>query len=101
MPKGSDKGDRKDENGNLIRPKYISNHTHYNPTDPDARVSVKPGKARQLNYFGQLAVEDQNHVIIRACAYFSDKRDSQCLEQIVELTKKNLEENELELGETL
>ena len=38
-----------DENGNLIRPKYLSNHTHYSPTDTDARVSVKPGKARQLN----------------------------------------------------
>ena len=22
-----------DENGNLIRPKYLSNHTHYSPTD--------------------------------------------------------------------
>ncbi|WP_321540683.1 transposase [Flavobacterium piscinae] len=101
MPKGSIKGDRKDENGNLIRPKYLSNHTHYSPTDPDARVSVKPGKARQLNYFGQLAVDDANHVITGACADFADKRDSQCLEQIVELTKENLEENQLELGEVL
>ena len=32
-----------DENGNLIRPKYLSNHTHYTPTDSDARVSVRPG----------------------------------------------------------
>jgi hypothetical protein len=23
-----------DENGNLIRPRYLSNHTHYSPTDP-------------------------------------------------------------------
>ena len=101
MPKGSSKGDRKDENGNLIRPKYVSNHTHYSPTDPDAKVSVKPGKARQLNYFGQLAVDDAKHVITGACADFADKRDSQCLEQIVELTKENLEENNLELGEVL
>jgi hypothetical protein len=64
-------------------------------------VSVKPGKARQLNYFGQLAVDDANHVITGACADFADKRDSQCLEQIVELTKENLEENQLELGEVL
>ncbi len=101
QPKGSTKGDRKDENGNIIRPKYVSNHTHYSPTDPNARVSVKPGKARQLNYFGQIAVDDQNHVITGACADFADKRDSQCLEQIVELTKENLEENQLELGEVL
>ncbi|WP_266367486.1 transposase [Tellurirhabdus rosea] len=26
----------------------LSNKTHYSPTDPDARISVKPGKARKL-----------------------------------------------------
>ena len=90
-----------DENGNLIRPKYLSNHTHYSPTDSDARVSVKPGKARQLNYFGQIAVDDAHHVITGACSDFADKRDSQCLEQIVELTEKNLNENGIELEELL
>lgn len=101
MPKPSQKGDRMDEYGNLIRPKYVSNHTHYSPTDPDARVSVKPGKARHLNYFGQLAVDDENHVITGACADFADKRDSQCLEQIVELTKANLRENNIDLEQVL
>ena len=101
MPKASQKGDREDENGNLIRPKYLSNHTHYSPTDPDAKVSVKPGKARQLNYFGQLAVDDGHHVITGACSDFADKRDSQCLAQIVELTKSNLEENDIALQEVL
>ena len=101
MPKGSQKGDRTDENGNLIRPKYLSNHTHYSPTDPDAKISVKPGKARQLNYFGQIAVDDAHHVITGACSDFTDKRDSQCLEQIVELTKENLEENDIALQEVL
>ena len=101
MPKGSQKGDKTDEYGNLIRPKYLSNHTHYSPTDPDAKISVKPGKARQLNYFGQIAVDDAHHVITGACSDFTDKRDSQCLEQIVELTKENLEENDIELEEVL
>lgn len=101
MPKGSTKEDKKDENGNLIRPKYVSNHTHYSPTDPHARVSVKPGKARQLNYFGQLAVDDAHHVITGACADYADKRDSQCLEQILELTKENLKENQIALQEVL
>jgi transposase len=27
----------------------LSNKTHYSPTDPEARISVKPGKARALN----------------------------------------------------
>ena len=101
MPKGSQKGDRTDEHGNIIRPKYLSNHTHYSPTDPDAKISVKPGKARQLNYFGQIAVDDAHHVITGACSDFTNKRDAQCLEQIVELTKENLEENDIELQELL
>lgn len=45
MP-GNTKSERKDEDGNEIRPKFLSNHTHYSPTDPDAKISVKPGKAR-------------------------------------------------------
>jgi len=57
MP-GNTQTERVDEDGNLIRPKFLSNHTHYSPTDPDAKISVKPGKARQLNYAGQLAVDD-------------------------------------------
>jgi hypothetical protein len=100
MPSSS-KSKKEDENGNLIRPKYLSNHTHYSPTDSDARVSVKPGKARQLNYFGQIVVDDAHHVITGACSDFADKRDSQCLEQIVELTEENLNENDIELEELL
>jgi hypothetical protein len=52
-----------DEHSNIIRPRFVSNHTHYSPTDTDARVSVKPGKSRQLNYFGQIVVDDAHHVI--------------------------------------
>jgi transposase len=93
--------DKVDAYGNLIRPKFVSNHTHYSPTDTDARVSVKPGKARQLNYFGQIAVDDSQHVITGACSDFADKRDSQCIEKIVELTQENLNQNGIELEELL
>ncbi len=100
MPNTTGK-DKIDEFGNIIRPKYLSNHTHYSPTDSDARVSVKPGKARQLNYFGQISVDDAHHVITGACSDFADKRDAQCLEQILELTQENLNENDIELEELL
>ncbi len=43
--------------------KYTSNKTHYSPTDPDARISVKLGKARRLNYLSQLSVDTAHHVI--------------------------------------
>jgi transposase len=75
--------------------KYTSNATHYSPTDPDARISVKPGKARKLNYFGQMAVDIANHVITHIGADFADKKDSQCLQTIVEKLKTRLNSNSL------
>ncbi len=90
---GNDK--RTDDVGNLIRPRFLSNHTHYSPTDPDARISVKPGKARQLNYSGQISVDDANHVITGAIADHADKRDSQSLPKILEQTISNLEEENI------
>ena len=71
------------------------NSTHYSPTDPDARISVKPGKAPHLNFFGQIAVDDSRHVITGAMADFADKRDSQCLPGILGQTIENLKENEI------
>ena len=59
--------------------KYTSNKTHYSPTDPDARISVKPGKARKLNYHGYISVDTANHVITDVKAYHADIKDSQYL----------------------
>jgi transposase len=90
-----------DENDNMIRPKYLSNHTHFSSTDPDARISVKPGKARQMNYFAQIAVDESHHVITGAGADFADKRDSECLQRILDQTISNLNENDLTLEQIL
>lgn len=62
--------------------KYTSNKTHYSPTDPDARISVKPGKARKLNYLNQLTVDTAHHVITDIAAYHADKKDNQYLQDI-------------------
>jgi len=63
--------------------KYTSNKTHYSPTDPDARISVKPGKARKLNYLSQLSVDTAHHVITDIKAYHADGKDNQQLQDIV------------------
>jgi len=94
MP-GHNRKEETDEHGNLIRPKFLSNHTHYSPTDSDARISVKPGKARQMNYSGQIAVDDAHHVITGALADYADKRDSQSLPKILEQTITNLSEENI------
>jgi transposase len=77
------------------KPGTTLNITHYSPTDPDARISVKPGKAPHLNFFGQIAVDDSHHVITGAIADFADKGDSQCLPGILGQTIENLKENEI------
>jgi transposase len=86
-----------DENGHIKQPRFLSNHTHYSSTDTDAKIAVKPGKPRQLVYFGQLAVDDSNHVITGAMADHADQRDSQCLPAILSQTIENLLENEITL----
>jgi transposase len=94
MPKGKalSKSDGDVEEG---RPKFVSNHTHYSTTDRDARVSVKPGKPRQLNYSMQAAVDMSSHVITNVEAHYADRRDSECLEQVLKNTISNLAAHDL------
>ena len=70
MPRGKSltKGDKNS------RPKFVSNHTHYSTTDSDARVSVKPGKPRQLNYLAQVSVDTAHHVITQIQTDHADKK---------------------------
>ena len=70
--------------------KYTSNKTHYSPTDPDARISVKPGKARKLNYTSQLTVDSSHHVITDIQAYHACGKDSQHLQDITKRVKQRL-----------
>ncbi len=98
MP-GNVKNPQKDEHGNEIRPKFLSNHTHYSPTDPDAKISVKPGKARQLNYSGQLAVDDAHHVITGAVASTAGSKDSENLAEILDQTIANLAQNQIKIDQ--
>src|SRR5215212_9848320 len=79
--------------------KYVSNHTHYSTTDADARVSVKPGKPRQLNYMAQVSVDSSNHVITQVQADHADKKDSQCLPSLLNNTIANLKEHGVQIEE--
>jgi hypothetical protein len=77
------------------QPKYLSNHTHYSTTDKDARIAVKPGKPRQLNYLAQTSVDTSHHVITHIEAYHADKKDAQCLPKIITGLKENLQDQGL------
>jgi len=95
------KDGKEGNSGEFIQSKLLSNHTHYSPIDPDARISTKPGKPRNLNFLGQLSVDTSHHVITGTDADFADKRDSQCLPAILEQTIDNLKSNGLKMGQLL
>jgi transposase len=97
MPKG--KSVSKTNKEDNARPKFVSNHTYYSTTDRDARVSVKPGKPRQLNYSMQTAVDMSSHIITNVEAHLADRRDSECLSQVLQNTIRNLKEQQLQVEE--
>ena len=90
MPGGRTNRDPEHDHDDHLRPKFVSNHTHFSTTDKDARVSVKPGKPRQLNYSMQTSVDMDSHVITNVEAHFADRRDSEYLEKVLEHTIENL-----------
>jgi transposase len=81
--------------------KKKSNKNRYSPTDPDARFSTKPGKPLQMNYLGQVSVDTDHHVITNIEAHHADKRDSECLEEVIGHTLGNLSEQDIEAEEIL
>ena len=56
-------------------------------------------KARQLNYAGQIAVDDAHHVITGAVASTAGTKDSMILPEIVDQTIENLKDNFLQMDE--
>jgi transposase len=79
--------------------RLLSNKTHYSPADPDARISVKPGKARALNYLCTMAVDEGHGVISHVQADFADRRDSVLLPSLIEPLHQRLLAQELPLRE--
>ena len=81
--------------------RLLSNKTHYSPTDPDARISIKPGKARALNYLSRLAVDTAHGVISHAQADFADSRDSRHLPRLLTGLPQRLRSDDLPLRDLL
>ena len=95
MPKGKAVDKQNKGLEDVSRPKFVSNHTHYSTTDRDARVSVKPGKPRQLNYSMQAAVDMGSHVITHVESHYADRRDSEVLKEVLVNTISNLHDHGL------
>jgi transposase len=80
---------------------HWSNKTHYSSTDPDAKIATKPGKSTDLKYLGQVSVDTAEHVITEVQVHHADKRDSQCLEEMVSGAMHNLQQEGIVMEEVL
>lgn len=83
------------------RGKYLSNKTHYSPTDPDARIAVKPGKPRELYYSGQIAVDTAHHVITHAESFRADGKDCRDLITITGQLQTRLKQHGMQIEKLL
>ncbi|MBJ6146424.1 IS1182 family transposase [Hymenobacter sp. BT559] len=79
----------------------LSNKTHTSGSDPDARISVKPGKARALNYLCSLAVDTATGLISHVQADLADSRDSVHLPRLVAQLQTRLTKQHVPLREVL
>ena len=79
--------------------RLLSNKNHYCPGDPEARISVKLGKARALYYLCSMAVHEGTGVISHIQVDFADQRDSVLLESIVEPLHHRLLSHDLPVRE--
>lgn len=86
---------------NHEKAELLSNKTHYSPHDPDARISIKPGKLRKLNYHCSMAVDTAEGVISHIQASYADKRDSQCLPGLVSALQDRFTKNELKVTDVV
>ena len=91
----------KSQPGNKVRGRYLSNHTHYSPTDPDARIAVKPGKPRQMYYLSNMSVDTSNHVITHIESDYADLKDSQTLIRFLNNMLPRLKAQGLNVSEIL
>ncbi len=83
------------------KPQKRSNANRASTTDPDSRMSVKPGKITRLNYLSQLSVDTSGYVITSIGAFHADKKDCQYLDTILEKIDNNLKEHGLAVEEVI
>lgn len=97
----NDKNDNSDGNSKSCNKRSNYNARHISLTDPDARLSRKPGKPYALNHLGIISVDTSSHVICGATVDYADKRDSETVENIVGQTIANLSRNDITVEEVL
>jgi transposase len=93
-PKG---GSKNDQGKKPVR----SNQTHYSPSDPDARLTMKPGKPMNLYYRSQMSVDTASHFITYIQAFAGNAADNISLPEMLSHVIENMKENNIQVKEVL
>jgi len=67
-----------------------TNQTHYSPSDPDARLTTKPGKPMRLYYRAQMSVDTASHFITYIQAFKGNEADNSSLPAMLPQIMANL-----------
>ncbi|MDN3583809.1 IS1182 family transposase [Mucilaginibacter flavus] len=67
-----------------------TNQTHYSPSDPDSRLTTKPGKPMKLYYRAQMSVDTASHFITYIQAFKGNQTDNSSLPAILPQLIANL-----------
>ena len=77
------------------------NQTHYSPSDPDARLTTKPGKPMRLYYRAQMSVDTASHYITYIQAFKGNEADKTSLPVMLPQIAANMAEHAIPVEEIL
>jgi transposase len=77
------------------------NQTHYSPSDPDARLTTKPGKPMRLYYRAQMSVDTASHFITYIQAFKGNEADKTSLPIMLPQIAGNMAEHAIQVEEIL
>jgi transposase len=97
-PSEKPKGGNKNDPGKKTTP---VNQTHYSPSDPDARLTTKPGKPMDLYYRSQISVDTASHFITYIQAFPGNAADKTSLPEMLSHVVGNMNDNAIRVKEIL
>ncbi|BAU52128.1 IS1182 family transposase [Mucilaginibacter gotjawali] len=77
------------------------NETHYSPSDPDARLTTKPGKPMRLYYRAQMSVDTASHYITYIQAFKGNQADNTSLPLMLPQIAGNMADQAIQVEEIL
>jgi transposase len=75
------------------------NKKYFSRTDPDSRITSKPGKATGLYYSTHYSADSKNRIITDVLTTYADRRDSKVFMEVYERVEKRLKQLGLSIEE--